>query len=316
MPTPDYRQAIPYRNAIGLQLRSTSALDRGNKTADPICVIIDFHTHIFPPEVRENREEYIRRDVTFAEMYSDPRAKLATSYDLLESMERAEVDVSVALGFAWADHELIQRHNEYLLESAHRSRGRIIPFATVNMADERTDIELERCANAGARGLGELRPDSQGWDLLGEPGERLASHARHRGLILSFHVTEIGGHPYSGKDGCALIRFHAFALRFPDLTLVGAHLGGAVYSDYADLAPESDAPAVYVDTAAQPFLYPVDKDPSALTVVPAERLLFGSDFPLITQERQIGEIQTALHQPDRKSAALGQNAARLLGLPH
>jgi len=31
-------------------------------------MIIDFHTHIFPPDVRERREEYLKRDGTFAEM--------------------------------------------------------------------------------------------------------------------------------------------------------------------------------------------------------------------------------------------------------
>ena len=66
-------------------------------------MIIDFHTHIFPPEVRDNREEYVRRDPTFAEMYADPKAKIATAEDLLASMDEAGVDVSVALGFAWRD---------------------------------------------------------------------------------------------------------------------------------------------------------------------------------------------------------------------
>jgi len=61
-------------------------------------MIIDFHTHIFPQEVRENREEYLTRDRTFAEMYANPKAKIATAEELLQSRDEHGVDVSVALG--------------------------------------------------------------------------------------------------------------------------------------------------------------------------------------------------------------------------
>ena len=92
-------------------------------------MIIDFHTHIFPPDVRDKRDEYVARDPTFAEMYANPKAKIATAEDLLASMDEAGVDVSVALGFAWREHELCVRHNDYLLEAAAKSGGRIVPFA-------------------------------------------------------------------------------------------------------------------------------------------------------------------------------------------
>jgi predicted TIM-barrel fold metal-dependent hydrolase len=123
-------------------------------------VIIDIHAHIFPPDVRDRREEYAGRDPTFAEMYASPRAKIATAEDLLASMDEAGVDVSVALGFAWREHDLCVQHNEYILETA-KSEGRIVPFCTINMAADKAIEEVERCAKAGAKGLGELRPESQ-----------------------------------------------------------------------------------------------------------------------------------------------------------
>jgi predicted TIM-barrel fold metal-dependent hydrolase len=277
-------------------------------------VIIDFHTHIFPPDVRENRDEYIRRDPTFAEMYSSPDARIATAPELLESMERAGVDHSVAQSFAWQDSELVKEHNNYVLEAAQRSHGRIIPFTNVNMAGPSAQSEIELCAGSGARGLGELRPDSQGWDVAGAAGEQLALLARTHGLILLFHVTERGGHAYSGKGGCALVRFLGFTMAFPDLRIVGAHLGGGVYTDYSDLDPAGEPPDVYVDTAAQPFLYPRDRDAAALTTPPVNRVLFGSDFPLITQERQMKELRAVYKAPGQLDEVLGRNAAHLLGI--
>ncbi|MGH2670525.1 MAG: amidohydrolase family protein, partial [bacterium] len=116
--------------------------------------------------MRDRRDEYSARDPTFAEMYATPKAKVATAEDFVASMDEAGVDVSVALGFAWREHELCVQHNDYLLESAAKSDGRIVPFVTVNMAADEADVanEVARCVEAGAKGLGELRPESQGWD--------------------------------------------------------------------------------------------------------------------------------------------------------
>lgn len=268
-------------------------------------MIIDFHTHIFGPDVRDRRDDYARRDPAFAEMYADPKARIATADDLLASMDAAGVDFCVALGFAWSDDDDIARHNDYLLESAARSNGRIIPFTTVNMASPGAEAEIARCAAANARGLGELRPDNQGWDLSGRDGERLAAAAREHGLILLVHVTEEGGREYPGKRGCSLAAFRQFARRHADLAIVGAHLGGDVY--------RAGSSSVYVDTAAQPFIYRGSEAGAALAAVPADRLLFGSDYPLISQERALDELRAAVTSDERVSRAVQSNAEALLG---
>ncbi len=268
-------------------------------------MIIDFHTHIFGPDVRDRRDDYARRDPTFAEMYADPQAKITIADDLLAAMDAAGVDVCVARGFAWSDADDIARHNDYLLECAARSDGCIIAFTTINMASAAAEAEIARCAQAGARGLGELRPDNQGWQLGGAEGERLAAAAGEHGLILLLHVTEDGGHEYPGKRGCSPAAFREFARRHADLALVGAHLGGDAYRG-------ADPPAAYVDTAAQPFLYKGSEAGAALAAVPADRLLFGSDYPLISQERALDELRAAV-AGERLDRALQGNAEALLG---
>lgn len=268
-------------------------------------MIIDFHTHIFPRDVCERREEYARRDPTFGEMYRDRNATIATAEDLLTSMDEAGVDVSVGLGFAWQDHADIVRHNDYLLESAEKSNGRIVPFATVNMAAARAEAEIERCAKAGARGLGELRPENQGWELNTDAGRALADCARELRLVLLFHVTETGERSYPGRRGLEFREFRTFAERNGDLKIVGAHFGGGYYTNKGLRA------APYVDTAAQLFLHPGESAVEALKRVPGHRILFGSDFPLASQTRQLAELRTKL-PADCVDAALGDNAEELL----
>ena len=270
-------------------------------------VIIDFHTHIFPPEVRERRDEYLRRDPTFAEMYANPRARIATAEDLLRSMDESGVDVSVALGFAWREHEDCVRHNDNLLEAAERSGGRIVPFCTANLrASEAAAAEVARCAGGGARGLGELRPDSQGWSLDGEAGDLLAALARRHGLVLLFHVTEPAGRDYPGKQGLSLDSFQRFLTRSRGVAVVGAHLAGGL--PLHDPAPAN----VYADTAALRFLY----EPAVLAepalAAWAERLLFGSDFPLGSQAAALADVRAGGLEGAALARVLGENARALL----
>lgn len=275
-------------------------------------MIVDFHTHIFPPEVRDHRADYVRRDPAFAEMYDNPKAKIATADDLLKSMEQAEVNVSVAVGFAWASHEDCVRHNDYLLEAAAKSGGRVVPFCTLNPLLEDAEEEAVRCAKAGARGLGELRPDSQGWDLTGDAGEMLAETALRMGLTLLFHVSEPVGREYAGKQGGDLSSFYRFVTAHPDLPVVGAHLAGGM-PFFAPMPAVREAfEHVYVDTAAQRLLYDHITYEYLIKLIGANRILLGSDYPLVPQARQIEEVRAGVFRTNQLEMVLGGNAERLL----
>jgi uncharacterized protein len=153
-----------------------------------------------------------------------------------------------------------------------------------------------------------LRPENQGWWLHSDAGKTMANLARRLRLMLLFHVTEPGDRSYPGRRGCELDSFRAFAERHLDLTIIGAHLGGGFYTTSASTATP------YVDTAAQPVLHPGEQATAALACVPADRLLFGSDFPLISQDRQIAALRSAIPDAAGLEAALGGNARRLLDI--
>lgn len=277
-------------------------------------MIIDFHTHIFPPEVRDERDRFLQADPTFREMYSSPRARIATGDELLTEMDSAGVQAAVALGFAWQDADTCRRHNDYVLEAAAASNGRIIPFCTLNPAlGESALREAERCARAGARGAGELRPDNQGYDLDGPDGELLVTAGRELGLVLLFHVSEPVGHQYPGKQGLRLDSFYRFVAANPGLPVVGAHLAGGLpfYAHMTSVGPAFED--LYFDTAGVPFLYGEAAYGQVIEQTVPERVLYGSDFPLIGAGRQLEAIRRNITNPRTQALVLGGNAARLLG---
>ena len=47
-------------------------------------MIIDFHTHVFPPEVADKREAFVKKDPAFSLVYRDPRAAATALAKLAE----------------------------------------------------------------------------------------------------------------------------------------------------------------------------------------------------------------------------------------
>ena len=279
-------------------------------------MIVDFHTHIHPPELRERRDHYLERDATFRELYSDPKARLATAEELLAAMDEDGIDVAAVMGAGWADEGLARESNDYIIEAVERYSKKLVGFASVNPAwGERAAVEVERCADAGLKGVGELHPDTQGFQL--EHRDTMApvmEVVRRRGLIVTTHSSEPVGHTYPGKGTVRPEALWRFIENYPDVRVVCAHWGGGL--PFYALMPEVAAGLrnVYFDTAASPFLYAPQVFKTVVGLVGADRVLLGSDFPLLRAGRLLRQIEASSLSADDKKVIMGENAIGLLGL--
>lgn len=271
----------------------------------------DAHTHLFAPGQLAGRDSIASGDRTFREMYADPAAKMAVARQLLEAMDEAEVETAVAAGFAFSTEDNLVEQNEYLLDAATRSGGRIIPIATVNPALPGWERVARYAIDKGARGFGELRPHNQGWDPLCDQAEKLYGLAKDAGLVLLWHCSEPVGHEYPGKaGGISPPELIATAMRFPGVTMVASHLGGGA-SFYLQM-PEVRAAidSLYFDTAAASLLYDGKSVARLVELAGPDRVLFGSDYPLLSPRRQVQRLAEQLPGPVVE-AVCGGNARRL-----
>jgi predicted TIM-barrel fold metal-dependent hydrolase len=295
-------------------------------------MIFDAHTHVFPPAVRERREEIGTSEPSFAEIYGDAKSKMATAGELLHSMDGSGVDRAIICNFAWHSDHLIEETNAYILGAAAASKGRLIPFVSVSLAGAGrhggADVEEavgERKADArtkirqlsmdGARGIGELRPEQSGYNLgNSDEADVLNWAASAFDLPLLCHVSEPVGHQYAGKRGLSLESLFDFARSAAGVTLIAAHWGGGL--PFYALMPEVRAAIgnVWFDTAASHLLYEPAVYRRVIDLVGVDRILWGSDYPLTPQAKALARARAAGLSDDELSAILGGNAAALLGL--
>jgi predicted TIM-barrel fold metal-dependent hydrolase len=279
-------------------------------------MVIDFHTHVFPPEVIAHRAQYVERDTWFAELYGNPKAKMATVDDLLASMDADGVDVSVACAFGWRDQGLIEECDSYLLEALKTYGGRIVGLAGAQpLAGARAVAEIERCAKGGMRGVGELMPHGQGYRLSDTVTlAPLMAATQTLGLFVLTHCSEPVGHHYKGKGDVVPADLAVFASAFPDTRIVASHWGGGF--PFYELMPEVRATAanVWYDSAASLFLYAPEVFDVAARAAGAQKLLWASDYPLIAQRRMLEYARASGLNEAELALALGGNAAALLGL--
>lgn len=279
--------------------------------------IVDAHVHIFPDEILASRDRFTERDDWFAQLYANPKAKLATMHELIESMDLAGIDLSIACGFPWRDQGLCRYHNEYLCEAARTYPDRIAWLAIASpLNGEAAARSLDDAFGDGASGLGEVNADAQGFDL-GDP-EQLAAVAevcqvRDRPIML--HVSEPLGHDYPGKGASTPAKLLRVLELFPDLRLVAAHWGGGL--PFYELMPEVRTAAVNLvyDSAASTYLYGHAVFETTAALVGPERVLFASDFPVLKQSPLLNKVRQRPGLSEfALDAILGDNAVRVYGL--
>lgn len=282
------------------------------KTTTPI---VDAHVHIFPPAMTSRREQLLEQDPWFGVAFGHPGAKMRTAEELIASMDNAGVDISIVVGWPWSSNELCAEHNNYLAESAERWPDRIKWLGIFNPVAEGAREEITRCADLGASGFGELNADGQGfkWSDPTDYEEAFTAIAALE-LPVMTHTSEPVGHIYPGKGFAHPQEILAAIETVPILKWVLAHWGGGL--PFYELMPEVKLACTNVsyDSAATSFLYDPAVFRRVIDLVGVEKVVFGSDWPVLAQGRLIKRIREAGLSDDELYAVLGGNALRIYEL--
>ena len=277
-------------------------------------MIIDSHVHIFPEEIKQNRSGYFDNEPEFKLLYNSPKAKIININVLIESMNRYQVDISIICGFPWRSPEFTKQNNDIIIESVQKYPGRIKGLACFDAAWDGAADETRRCIDAGLCGAGELA-----FYLSGIDKEALTfldpvmTVLRDKGnLPCMIHTNEPIGHKYPGKTPVTLEQIYTLAKTFPDNKIILAHWGGGIlFYNIMKKETKTVLKNIWYDTAASPFLYDSQIYDIAVDAGVADKVLFGTDFPLLTPDRYYTDIDNSNITPLQKEQILGKNAALL-----
>ena len=276
-------------------------------------MIIDFHAHIFPPEIAGDRGRFLD-DENFRLLYESPSSRMIHGGELLSIMDRTGLDRAVCMGFPWKTEKYRALQNGYLARAADESGGRLIPFMSMPFNDNSALVKEARALREmGAAGIGEVAFYAEGFGK--EQEQYLASlleAAKAAGLPVCLHVNEPVGHRYPGKYEPELGRLFGILSSFTGHPVVLSHWGGGLF--FYELMPEvrKALASAYYDTAASPFIYGDDIYSAARGIIGAERILFGTDCPLLDAGRYRPQVEKYF-PADEAEMVLGGNALRILG---
>ena len=277
-------------------------------------MIIDVHTHTFPKAIRENREKYFPEEPAFKILYESPHSRLVSASEIVSVMDQENVDISVIFGFPWKNPETFKMQNDYILESVAKYPDRLIGFGCFDPFAPSASVEAKRCLDAGLAGIGELAFYESGIDesCLVQLAPIMAI-CENQDKIVMIHTNEPVGHQYPGKTPNTLSQIYKMIKKFPDNKIILAHWGGGIFF-YNLLKKEvkESLKNIYFDTAATPFLYKPEIYKIAAQIGILDKILFGTDYPLLKPARYFKELNQSGLKPDEIKKICGENAARLL----
>lgn len=223
---------------------------------------------------------------------------------LLHAMDAAGIDRACVNNIFYPDGTT---GNDLTARFVAQHPDRFIGFAYVSpLIPERTQSvpELERAIDRLHFAAIKLYPPSTPWPLHEPPWEPIYRFANARGLAILLHT---GGEPQSLPKLVGEI-----APRYPRANFVMGHSGNTPPERGQAIAAAQAHPNVYLETCST-FRSPGVIE-QLVNEAGAERVLYGSDLPLMDPRSQIGKIITAQISAAAKRQVLGDNARRLLRL--
>jgi len=208
--------------------------------------------------------------------------------------------------------------NEEILEVAAANPDVLIPFASVDPNRPNAVDEVRRLIrDTAVRGF-KFHPNVQAFFPNDRAFYPIYEAIEEAGLPALFHTGHSGiGTGLPGGGGIRLkysnpMHVDDVAVDFPGLTIVLAHPSFPWQDEAISVALHKQQ--VYIDLSGwSPKYFPPQLVRYANTQL-RDRVLFGSDFPLITPDRWLADFAEADFKDEVRPLILKENAVRLLGL--
>lgn len=262
---------------------------------------IDFHTHAFEDDLADKAMAVLQ---TKSQLRAPLDGKVSS---LLASLEQSHFDGAVVCPIATKPKQW-----DGIRQWAHRIMNtypQLTVLGSVHPADEGIFEHIDQLAEEGFKGV-KFHPYYQEFSIDESRMFPIYEHLADRHLFAVFHTGFDIGFPF---DRIAdPIRIRHVTDELPHFTFIATHLGG--WQLWDEVCEHLLGRNLYIETSFSLSEIPAEKTRYMLLNHPAEYILFGTDSPWQELPAELNRWD-ALHLPsERLKLALGDNAARLLGL--
>lgn len=254
---------------------------------------IDFHAHVYPDGIAEKAAQSISAFYDIPVRYD---GKVSTLLDLGHAIGRFVIH-SVA-----TTPSQVESINTYIARTAAAHPGQLIGFATMHPDYVDIEKEIDRAVSLGLRGV-KIHPDFQRFNV-DDPGAFRIFKAVEGRLPVLVHTGDFR-YGYSKAE-----RVAAALDRFPRLTLICAHFGG--WSEWDRAARILAGRRMYVDTSSSLYAVSPERAGELVSLFGADRVLFGSDYPMWDPGEELERIGRLGLTPDEYAKVTRLNAEKLL----
>lgn len=259
-------------------------------------MLYDVHTHAFHPKIAPKVLAQLQGH------YDIQPSGTGLVRDLLGRAEAAGLDRVVVHTAATAPAQVIPANN-WAIE-LQRTHDRVLAFGTLHPAFEDWEQEMDRLELACIPGL-KMHADFQGFRLDDKRLWPMLEAARGR-FVIMVHVGD--RLPPDQNPSCPM-KLARILDDFPGLTVIGAHFGGWQHWQWSlDVLAGR---RVYMDTSSSlPFM----DDATLLSFFrrhPAQRILFGSDWPLFDPAEELERLRSRLGLTSREVEDMAARAGSL-----
>lgn len=273
-----------------------------------VHIEVDAHGHAsLPPDLVEAASKYFsadgpRPDLDSVAAYYRERKMAAVVFTVDAETQLGHVPIS----------------SEDVAVGAARNNDVLIPFGSV---DPRRPDAVDRARRLidehGVRGF-KFHPTVQGFDPSDETYYPLYAALEEAGVVALFHTGQTGiGAGMPGGRGLKLglsnpILLDPVAADFGDLQIIMAHPSVPWQDEAISVATHKHN--TWIDLSGwSPKYFPESLVRAANSYL-KRRILFGSDFPLLTPDRWMRDVEQTSLKPEVMPGILKDNAVRLLGL--
>ncbi len=261
--------------------------------------IINCHCHVYPDKIAQKASNGTGNFYGIDMCYD---GKVSTC---LEESKKVGVTHSLIFSVATTPHQ-VPSINRFIAEEVSQYPDIFTGLGTLHPESDDQERDIRELVDLGLKGV-KLHPEIQGFSLLDDRCDLIYKLCLKYNLALLLHTGDCRYDYSNPKELSEILE------RYPDLTVIGAHLGGyTVWEEAVKVLPKYKN--LYVDCSSSLMYITPERATELIREYGADRVLWGTDYPMWGFEEEMERFNALSLNEEEKEQILCKNAQKLFGI--